>query len=348
MKFVSRTEISRKSRLSDRVVLVDGFPGCGKTLLSKVVSALERVELLSYSYEIEQYCQLCYLEGLSEEIAEYLIRIQLDMKLYDMMMGRNVNFRPSDLSSAVGNHNPSKYVKRLFESGDETIPERIEVENPIVNLAVHNMLAFSRPLWKALGQSCVLIEVVRHPLYMIRQQSLNMRALVSSPRYFTVHFAYKDVEIPYYTKGWEEVFVKSNAVERAIHFMDRMSTATEKARAGLKADCDANIITIPFELFVLKPAPWVETIAEAIGSTVTRSTQRVMEEQKVPRTKVAEGIDIDIYRRCGWTPGVDGASERDELRLRREDAGVDASGEAMEILDRLSEGYENTYWNPGL
>ena len=54
-------KLSRKNHFAEKTVFVDGLPGCGKTLFSSIISAMDKVELLSYSYEIEHICQLFYL-----------------------------------------------------------------------------------------------------------------------------------------------------------------------------------------------------------------------------------------------------------------------------------------------
>ena len=143
-------KLSRKNYFAEKVVFVDGLPGCGKTLFSSIISSMNKVELLSYSYEIEHICQLFFLGKIPIDAAKTMVRIQSDLKLYNTMMGRDVNFRPSDLSSVHNYYNPSKYHKRLDEVGDAAIPKKILDENPILNLSVHNLLAFSDPIWAAL------------------------------------------------------------------------------------------------------------------------------------------------------------------------------------------------------
>ena len=90
----------------------------------------------------------------------------------------------------------------------------------------------------------------------------------------------------------------------------------------------------------------MEKIAKAIGTEITDTTRKVMKEQNVPRDMVAQGIDLDIYRRCGWVPPKNGTTERDELNIRREDVAREVSGEVLVILDGLSKEYEEKYWNP--
>ena len=98
----------RKPHLAEKIVMHGGLAGCGKTLFSPIISALDRVELPTYSYEIEHYCSLYFLQKLSLQSASTLIRMQTDLKLYNTMMGREVNFRPTDLSSVQMFHSPMK------------------------------------------------------------------------------------------------------------------------------------------------------------------------------------------------------------------------------------------------
>ena len=50
------------------------------------------------------------------------------------MMGRDTNFRYTDLSSAFQDSNPLRYFRRIFGEGDIVIPERIRNQKPILNL----------------------------------------------------------------------------------------------------------------------------------------------------------------------------------------------------------------------
>jgi hypothetical protein len=336
--------LSRKAHLAEKVVFVDGLPGCGKTLFSTLIASMDRIELLSYTYEVEHICALYYLDKIPIDAASTMVRMQTDLKLYNTMMGRDVNFRPTDLSSVINNHNPSRYFERLFGLGDEKLPEIIKKERPILNFAVHNLLSYSEPIWQALRDRCVFIEIVRHPLYMVRQQALNMSHLLEDVRDFTVYYSFKERELPYYVHGWEKNYIKSNSIERAIHLIDKLNHRTKIARKKLKEKYQAKIMTIPFEPFVLDPEPWLQQISDALETNINTSTRKVMSEQNVPRTMVADGIDLEIYKRCGWVPPQEGTNEREELLIRREDVSREISNKLISVLDRLSDEYEKMYW----
>jgi hypothetical protein len=338
--------ISRKEYLAERVVFVDGLPGCGKTLFSPIVAAMDRVELLSYAYEIEHYCALQFLDKLPMNSAQAQISMMTDLQLYDNMMGRRVNFRPSDLSSAIQDYNPSRYFQRLFQAGDSNTVDVIRKEKPILNLTTHQLLAHSEPIWNALGDRCVFVEIVRHPLYMVRQQLLNVKNLYDAVNFFTVRFLHNEREIPYFAKGWEDEFINSSGSDAVINCIYHLTKRTEKAKDMLKKKYSAKIITVPFESFVLDPEEWVEQIAQALGSSVTLHTRSAMERQNVPRDRVAQGIDIPVYRRCGWVPPVADRSEYDELVARKKEILLDCTEEAKIKLNYICEQYENNYWKP--
>ncbi|MBT5088150.1 MAG: hypothetical protein HOM71_11785, partial [Deltaproteobacteria bacterium] len=75
--------IARDDNLLEQLVLVDGQPGCGKTLFTAIVAALERVELLNFSCELENLCALNYLNKISSDAVESMIRIQMDTVIYE-------------------------------------------------------------------------------------------------------------------------------------------------------------------------------------------------------------------------------------------------------------------------
>lgn len=341
-------KVVRSDSLAEKVVFVDGLPGCGKTLFSTLISAMARVELLSYTYEIEHICELYYLDKITKDAAITMVSMQADLRIYNVMMGRDVNFRPSDLSSVMKYHDPSKYFQRILKDGDENVPDIINQIHPILNFSVHNLLAYSEPIWDALGDRCVFIEIVRHPLYMIRQQTLNMKNLIGNIRDFTVYYSHNGQEFPYYVKDWENQFIGSTDIDRVIYFIDNISKQTKKAKTEFLSFKSNRILTIPFESFVLSPDHWMDSISGLIGTDVTDTVKRVMIEQNVPRSKVAQGIDLEIYRRCGWEPGRSGLNERDELNIRRADIVKEASHDAVIILDQLCIEYEKQHWSPSV
>jgi len=267
-----------------------------------------------------------------------------DHKLYQTMMGRETNFRYSDLSSVFKNPNPWRYFKRIFQKGDMIIPERIEKEKPILNLTTHNLLAYGEPVFEGLGSRAVFIVAVRHPLYMIIQQTLNMERVPSTPRDVDVYFEYGDAQLPYYIYGWEKLYLQSNFVDRAIYNIEKMTKRVENMRDVCREKYNHQVVIVPFERFVIDPWPYMKRIVAALETEVTEKTKKIMKKQRVPRKKISDGIPLNIYKRCGWEPPEKGLNEQQELDKRRQYAiEQGASKKAMVALDRICQEYEEKY-----
>jgi len=311
---------------------------------------MERVELLNYSVELENLCALRFLNKISDDAATAMIRIQMDLVLYETMMSRGTNFRPSDLSSAFRDKNWLRYLIRLFHKGDEKVPERIRVERPILHFATHNLVPFSEPIFNALGNRVRIIEVVRHPLYMLIQQTLNQINLSESngtSRQFHLYVKDGDRQKPSWLVDDNRTPIGAKPVEKAIYEMRALTNLAREAKRRELSVHNTSIFTIPFESFVFEPWSYIENVSEALKTKVTRRVRRTLRQQNLPRRSLADGISLAIYKRRGWVPPVSGLSEREELENRRMFAVEHgASASALEVLDHLSEEYETEFWCP--
>ncbi|MDG2348888.1 MAG: hypothetical protein P8L77_05440 [Gammaproteobacteria bacterium] len=336
-------EVCRHQSLLNQLVVVDGQPGCGKTLFTTLISSLDRVEIMNYSTELESICRMYAFDKMTDDAAKFMIKVKLDEMIYETMMSRRTNFRYSDLSSVFSNPLPLRYIKRAFKKGDEIIPEKIKKERPILNLTTHNLLMDSKPLFDAYEDQLTFIEIVRHPLYMVKQQALNMKRLFNMPRDFVTYYQYQNAQVPFFTYGYEKEFLQGNEFDKAIFSMLSVHQRTELFKKNLEDHLKARLITIPFECFVLNPDAYLKQIYQHLDTDESSVTKKIMKKNKVPRTKLANGIDLPIYRRCGWQPSKSD-NEFEELELRRQyaiDQGI--SEQALHVLDQLSQTYEKQY-----
>ena len=333
----------RPPHVADRVVFVDGIPGCGKTMMSPIVTALERMELLQYSYPVEYMCILRYLRKIDDPTANTMVRMLTDLQLYNIAQSRETNFRYDDLSGVWSNPQPWRYFKRLFQPGDQVALDRIRVERPILNLVTHFILTVGVPLFEALGDRLRVVEVVRHPLYMLKQQFMYMPRFGTDVRDFTIWHEHSGSAVPWFSAGWEQKYFDASAMDKAIYMIEETQRMVDAVRAALSPDQRRQVMLIPFERFVIDPWPFMNAMEAFLGTRVTETTRRVMKKQRVPRTMYADGISLDIYRLNGWEPPAADSDESKEFARRRDFAAQHASPEAMVALDRLCADYERRH-----
>lgn len=337
-------EVVRDEEIVDDIVFVGGLPGCGKSLLTAIIGSLERVEIQRYNYTIEHFCSLYFLDKIGADVVASMIRMQIDLDLYNMMMGRESNFRFKDCSSIFKNPRPWRYIRRLFYPGDAEAIDRIKKEKPIMHVLTHNVMMHCIPISLALRDRFRLIEIVRHPLYMLKQWHLYIDRYAADARDFNVWYTYQGKTLPFFAKGWEELYLASNSMDKVIYSLEKSIQFNEEAYAQLSPVQQKNALIIPFEIFVKNPEPYLGKIENLLGTKRTNPTKRELKKQKVPRTMIAEGLDLPIYREYGWERPEKNSTERRELEKRRQYATELASPYAIQVLDRLCKEYEEK-WN---
>lgn len=334
-------KLIRDQSLAGTVVVVTGTSGSGKSMLSFLTATLERVEVKKYDYPLEWACQMAFLGALSDDDAAAEIRMLCDLDLYNLMMAREANFRIDDLSSVFKAPRPWRYLRRLFGPGDDAA-ERIRSESPILNLETHNLLSIARPLFLALPERLRLIQIVRHPLHILRPWRGFMPRYATDPRQFSVWFEHDGKALPWFAKGWEDAYLSSNMMDRAIHAIDRLQKLCGEVSQGLTERQKNQLMIVPFEKFVTDPAPFMERLEAFLGAKATAATARELERQKVPRRRTTEGRVWAVHRSYGWKPPT-GESEAAELEALRNDAAAEATPAGMAVLDRMSKSYEDRY-----
>ena len=336
--------VSREGFLAEQVLFLDGFSGTGKTMLGPILATLDRVEAIRLEHLYELVCGLRYLDRIASDAATALIRLYVDQACYNMMISREANFRWKDLS-CVANHPAGwRYIRRLFLPDGDAVVGRIRRERPILQIHTHYALAIAQPLFDALDRRMVLVEMLRHPLYLIAHGVSYIERYGHDPRDFTIWFAYQGHQLPWFARGWEAEYLDCAPTDRVIYTLDRL---TAKMRAVLDAPETADrLVVVPFERLVLDPWPQLEAIASRLGSRTTTHTSAVLRKQRVPRRTTTAGRDLPIYRRYHWGPVEPGRSEREEYERRWDEVRRQASPHALRTLEHLSADYEASYWKP--
>ena len=71
----------KKNKLVKNILIVDGQPGCGKTLFNRIFNSFEKIELFRYSSEIENICSFYFHKKISSDAAKFFLKLML-MKIY--------------------------------------------------------------------------------------------------------------------------------------------------------------------------------------------------------------------------------------------------------------------------
>ena len=142
---------------------------------------MDRTESLIYPYEIQWLSSFFYASKIDENSYIEFLKIYADNTTYNSMMGRNSNFRYSDISSVLQSKNKLEYIKRIFSKGDNFILPKIKLKNPIINYVTTDMLFFINEIGKAFSDRVLFIETVRDPMYMFLQAKIKQKDYQKNP-----------------------------------------------------------------------------------------------------------------------------------------------------------------------
>jgi hypothetical protein len=335
--------------LAKKIVIVDGMIGGGKNLISSIVSSLPNVEMWLAKPEIEHVCALNHLGHISLDAAKTLINMWVDEEIYNQSMSRNTNFKPSDHSSVFNTSRPLRYFKRLFKSPSE-VTESIKKEMPVLNLMTHVNTSYSKPLFEALGERLIYIRVSRHPMseYMLKHNKRwNERWTIDDRHgpilYKTHDQSCKSIHLPFYAKNIEKMYLEANSTDRAILLFDQWIRNSDDFIDKVKKSTKAIIFEIPYEKFVFQPETYIKKIASSLGVTPDNVTNNRMRRERVPRNSLTNAPKNKIYSKIGWESPKKNLTLAENFAVGRAYAAETASPEALSILDKLAEDYEERH-----
>ncbi|MBI3616062.1 MAG: sulfotransferase domain-containing protein [Candidatus Omnitrophica bacterium] len=315
-----RPILSREVALAQTVVLVDGITRTGKSLLGPVLSSLERVEIERMEEIIEYIGGLHRMGKLQTDAAVALLRMEIDMHLYNSRIGRNTNFRWSDHSSIWRYPRPGRYLLRLFLPEGEPVVKGVEKERPIHQTQTHDQLANFPLFHQAFGKELRVVEMVRHPVDLVdswMRRGWGTR-FGEDPRALTLCIRYREQDLPFYALGWEETYLASSPLGRVIRMIQGLWEENWAVYQRLPEEQKQQVFWIPLEPFAQDPMPTIGRMARFLGTRITRGTRKALRREGCPRSSPIQ-----------------------ERRQRQEKIETEATMEEKGILRRLIDSYES-------
>lgn len=330
-------QLEKFNPLINDIIIVDGLWGTGKSLLGPIVSGMERVEKVKIEGIYEQVCILRHLDKISPDAASWMLKTYADESQYHNLIGREVNLRWSDDSGFANNPHGFRYIKRLFGSeGDQKVAD-INDNNLALNLMTHMLMLVASPVFEAYVDRVKIIEIIRHPLYMVKHWCTYLQRF-DSPREVTVSFNYKGSKIPWFAAGWEDSFIEASTMDKSllsiIKLYEWLDINTKTAIANSN-----NVLTLSFESLVMKPDEPLQQLESFLGRKHYPRLSTILQKQNIPRKTISQGKGHATY---GWSKNSNKNEEQVYLQ-NLEYIKTNGSPENVNNLLKLIEIYNDKY-----
>ena len=292
-------DIYKAEHFSNKILLVNGWEGSGKTCISSVLKSISNSEVMRYSYEFEWICYLWLANKVDSNSASVVLRSISDLLIYNHMQSREVNFRPDDLSSIFKSPIWYKYIYRLFSAGGVEAEKRIN-KNTVLHLVTHKLYECRNLIKNAFGARLIHIEVIRDPIYMLKQTKFNQDTLHTkqSPRDFS--FRYHKNKLPVYDGLEASDKDKSNKWELAVRFLNRRFNYYFESTNSIIDESIESPYIIFFEDFVKDPKANINKLRIRYNLEFEKSLKKYLKAEKIPRDHHSDSRARQIYKKIGW------------------------------------------------
>jgi hypothetical protein len=310
------------------VIVVDGLWGVGKTALTTTIGAMDNVEKAKLEHVHEYVCTLHHLGKMSDDAVRYMILTYADIVQYSNLIGREVNFRPSDASGTKNTPGSTvRYLRRLFAEDGDSVVEQIQRTNVAHHIVSHQILPVGEPLFEAFGDRLKMVHVVRHPVHLARYWHDYLRDF-GRHREFTVSVDLGGSKVPWWAADWAQQYVDMNPMDRALESLMHLYQMVYEVSSHHNGD--TRLLVVPFEDLVMRPTVTFPRVAQFLGRELGPKTDKILKRERIPRPTITHGRAFSVHN---WASSGE-VSERDVYKL---EIGYINEYGSPDVIDRFYE-----------
>ncbi|MDD5005744.1 MAG: sulfotransferase domain-containing protein [Candidatus Omnitrophica bacterium] len=243
-------KVATKNLLVKKLVILDGITRSGKFFLGRIIDGLKSTEHFQAVDLIEIIPYLEKLGAIREDTAISLLQIMVDQWVYNIGIGRNLNFRYNDGSSIFKYPDLGRYLLKTF-SQDKDRKETVKAINKDKRISVfvtHEVLPCINIFFKSFPDF-KMIHIIRHPIDIM--YSWYLRGFggreISDPLYLSPCVNINNKTIPWYAYNWSDEYIKLSRMDRIIKSIEIITEISQNAYGLLPLKHKKNILFVTYE-----------------------------------------------------------------------------------------------------
>ncbi len=280
--------------IASNIVIIDGFSSSGKSLVAPILGYLDKTEQWQLQYEYDYLSILHFVGEISTQSASALLKLQADSHLYNLMIGRNVNFRKTDSSSPYCDGLEEVYLSRIEQTEGDQVLNREDNKGLILPLHVHYLFGKTDILYKGFDKNLKLyLTLIRDPFFLIDTwfNSEYPRDLCEKSREFTICCECDEGTVPWFAINYAKEYLSANELEKSILTVFNYYSGVKKMYNSLSETDLAKTLVIEFEEFAVRPEPYIDKISNILHTSRRDRFDDIMKKLSLPR----ETVDILGY-----------------------------------------------------
>ncbi len=275
--------VARRTPLVRKLLLLDGIGRSGKFLAANILNGFADVEPAQLRPVLEH---LPYFEALGlmdKRTAEELLHHEVDIHAYEMLIGRNLNYRVHDQSSIFNVADPHVYLRRPKEKDTNKELKRFWRRGAWSLFLVHETLPDARIFFDAFPQMKV-ITVARDPIDLVYSwyTRRTMDRWTRDPTFFNVPLQGKRGVLPWYMYPYIREYESLAPMDQTIFIMDVLFRRYDRVLRQFSSGERRRILRIRYEDILERPQEVLARLGVFLKKKPLPGMRRILKREKLP------------------------------------------------------------------
>lgn len=276
--------------LVKKLLLVDGISRSGKFVLANILNGLRDIEPVQYSGMLEHIPFLSRFGLIERRTAKELLHHEVDIRCYEMLIGRTLNHRVSDKSAIFNVADHEQYLRRSTEEDTDAILRSFYERQAYSFFLTHETLPDMGLFFEAFPELS-LINLRRSPVDLVYAWSTRyaMDAWGKDPKFFNIPIEGKKGNIPWFMYGKEDAYEQLAPMDRAIFCIEALFKAYEEAEASLSLGERERTLLVRYEDILERTAEVIGQASTFLGKEPSAGMADILTRLHLPNPGYSKG-----------------------------------------------------------
>lgn len=281
-----KISIDARPSLVKNLLLVEGFSRGGKLFLGNIINGFRDVEPIQYYGLLEHLPFLEKFGLIDKKTTRELIRCEIDTHCYEMLIGRNFNYRKYDGSSIFKIPGYKKYLQRSSAEDRDKNLKKFYEDNSYSFFMVHELIPNIKIYFETFPHLKV-ISIKRNPVgivYSWFQRGL-LRRFGQDPKIFMIPIKSQGGPIPWYIHQFKNIYHDLSEIERVILSIKNLFDMYKEAYDKLPAKSKNRILFVRFEEFFHSnhTAKLIKIIGQFLNKPALPAMPSILKKIEMPK-----------------------------------------------------------------
>ncbi len=277
-------KIYERRGLAENMLIIDGISRSGKFMLSHVVSALKGVEFIQYPMLLENLPYLVRHRKLDFETCRILLQTDLDYAAYNMMIGRGLNTRRTDITSAYNCVEAKALLARAARKDEAAMVAEFKAAKRLPLFFCHEGMCNIGVVLRSLPKAKV-IHIMRDPaaLALSWLKKGYGKRWGGDPKIVSIAFDTPHGTVPWFAARVAKEYAAAAELERVVLCLSEIMRMSREGFSKLPPSEKKRIAFLSFEALTADPKKAVARLERFTGKRRHAKMPSVLKRERLPR-----------------------------------------------------------------